>query len=87
MVREFTDADDSEPPWIKWTTVWPGWVCFWPCHWKGWLLILVALPIFALAFVIAFAFADSGHPLIGLIAAAIITVPIYWIGIKHSEAI
>jgi|SRR5580704_534745 hypothetical protein len=78
-----------EGPWFRYRSPFrlfgfrPLW---WPTHWKGCLLMLVALPLIVLGFGIAFALANSGYPLIGLLIGAIIAGPIQWIGFQHAES-
>lgn len=86
MVREFTGTDTGAPPWFRWTVWRPFWFwggpVFWPCHWRGWLLIFGGIT----AIVLCHSFAEE---LLGIGPAPVEAVLIglcFLVGYLHSEA-
>jgi hypothetical protein len=73
-------------PWFRYRRARWHRVRWWPCHWKGWLLLLAAIPLALAGFVVAFVLADRGQPLISLLAGAIIACPLQWVGFRHAES-
>jgi len=82
-MRGKTVSGDERPAWFHWSSGWFHFYC-WPCHWKGWLLLLCGIAAAVIGFNVATAVAGSGE---GLVAASAVGLLFALVGVLHAESI